>query len=379
MRTVIIGGSAFSTPNLMAFLRAKSSAADREVVLIGRSHDRLVGVANACRVLAAGDFAIETALMNTKQWARVLKGADNVIIQIRAGGFEARQFDEAFPNKYGLCGDEGLGVGGLSAGWRTWPVLAPILEAIATFCPAAFVILLTSPLGLLVRAALGQAHLRLVGICEVPWTTLLEISRSLGLAAQDLEADYLGTNHLGWLFRIRSGFEDLLDRLAEQKRSFPTDRILRTHQCFPTRYLRMHYEPATVLLEQISERPRRAEFLTILQRQCLRAFAGGVPSEIADAIEQRATPWYTHAVGPLLLALGGERVDAPFFLTVPNGSHAPFLEPEDVIECRHSCSRQGLVRSPLSSQAPAHVRETLSAFVEYERVATEAIIRSPRP
>jgi 6-phospho-beta-glucosidase len=376
MRIVIIGGSAFSTPNLLRFLHEKSFAANGEVVLVGRSRDKLEGVARACR-LVAGRFAIRTEPMD--EWARILSGADTVLIQIRVGGFEGRLSDETVPNKYGLCGDEGLGLGGLSAGWRTWPVLAPILEEIATFCPRAFVVLLTSPLSILVRAALRQMHLKLVGICELPWTTLKDLSSSLGLAANDVQADYLGSNHLGWFFHIRSGSQDLLDRLAEGKRSFPSDDLLRTHRCFPTRYLRMHYEPVTVLAEQISENPRRAEILSLLQQQSHRAFVEEGPNEIARTLKQRATPWYTHAVGPLLLALSGEPVDIPFFLSVPNRSYVSFLSAEAIIECRHSCSDGELVSSPLAGEVPQHIRETLSEFVEFEHVAAEAIVsRSAR-
>ena len=374
MRIVIIGGSSFSVPSLLKFLDSTKAPGKMEVVLASRSHERLAAVSRASHLLIRGDLEVRTELIGVNNWAKILDGADSVVIQIRVGGFEGRSFDEMFPNKYGLCGDEGLGASGLSVGWRTWPVLAPMLEAIAKFCPRAFVILLTSPLSPLVRASLKYADLNLLGICELPHTTLQELSRCLGLNDSEVEADYLGVNHLGWFFNIRSGSRDLLDELASAKRSFPTSQFLRTQRCFPTRYLRMHYEPDKVLAEQTSQKVPRAEVLSDVQKRSYDAYANGALSEIASALDTRATPWYTQAVGPLLLALDGQQVEIPFFLSVRNGAYVPVLGPDDILECQHHWVEGRLLRSPLTGTPPKHVVDNLVPFVEFERAATEAIM-----
>jgi len=379
MRIAIIGGSSFSTPSLLKFLDSKRTPGKMEVVLASRSHERLAAVSRASHLLVRGDLEIRTEPTETNNWQKILDGADSVVIQIRVGGFDGRLFDETFPNRYGLCGDEGLGASGLSVGWRTWPVLAPMLEAIAKFCPRAFVILLTSPLSPLVRASLKHTDLNLVGICELPWTTLQELSHSLGLQTSEVQADYLGVNHLGWFFNIRSGSRDLWDELAAAKRSFPTSQFLRTQGCFPTRYLRMHYEPDKVLAEQTSQRAPRAEVLSDVQNRSYQAYRSGQLSEIVSALEGRATPWYTQAVGPLLLALGGQQVEIPFFLSGRNGAYVPFLAPDDIIECQHYWAEGGLLRSPLTSIPPKHVVENLVQFVQFGRVATEAIMSRSIP
>jgi 6-phospho-beta-glucosidase len=374
MRIVIIGGSSFSTPALFKFLGSQEVPERMEVVLAGRSRESLEAVCKASRALVRGKLEITTALTATNNWAKILEGADTVIIQVRVGGFEGRLFDETFPNKYGLCGDEGLGSGGISAGWRTWPVLALMLEAIAKFCPQAFVILLTSPLSLLVRASLKHTDLNLVGICELPWATLQELSRGLGLQASEIQADYLGVNHFGWFFNIRSRARDLFHDVAASERAFPTSQFLQSHGCFPTRYLRLHYQPQTVLAEQTSQKTPRAEALRNIQNRSYEAYRSGQLSEIGSALDARATPWYAQAVGPLLLAHGGQQVDIPFFLSTRNSTYVPVLAPDDIIECRHHWTNGGLQRSPLTTAPPRHVVENLAPIVEFERVATEAIV-----
>jgi len=379
VRIVIIGGGSFSTPKLLTFLDSqKTPGTALEVVLASRSRQRLEAVTRASRHLVRGDLEMRAEPISTDRWPQILGGANIVIVQIRVGGFEGRLFDETFPHKYGLCGDEGLGPSGLSAGWRTWPVLAPMLEAIATFCPRVFVILLTSPLGSLVRASLAYADLNLVGICELPWTTLQALGESVGLQSREIQADYLGVNHLGWFFNVRSQSRDLLDDLAGRVGSFPDGQFLRTHRCFPTRYLRLHYEADTVLAEQTSQTPR-AELLGDIQKRSYQAYATEGTSEIAVAVEARATPWYTDAVGPLLLAICGDRSDIPFFLSVRNRAYVSFLAPDDIIESPHGWGPEGLVRSRLRDSVPAHVVECLRPFVQFERVATEAIVARSIP
>jgi len=376
MKIVIIGGSAFSTPELIRFLNSNKESGRMEVVLSSRSMRRLEAVKRAAMLAGPGDIQIEVEDIRQNTWPRILEGTDCVLIQIRVGGYDARCFDESFPHKYGVCGDEGLGPGGLSAGWRTWPVIANLLEAIVAFCPQAFVILMTSPLSLLVRASHKFAALNLVGICELPWTTLQDLSRQVGLPNGSLDADYIGVNHLGWFFNFRSGSDCLNDEIAStiHEDAFPSRNFLRAHGCFPTRYLRMHYERERVFSEQLSQQTSRAEILAKLQDRAYSAYSHGTETEVAEILKTRRALWYAHAIGPLILALDGKSTAIPFFLSVRNVSCSDLVEADDVVECRHHWVARELVRTPLASSPPQHLAETLLAFVLFERAAAEAIM-----
>jgi 6-phospho-beta-glucosidase len=376
VKIAIIGGSAFSTPSLINFLKQEKFPGRLDVVLASRSQRKLDAVTNAAKLLATSNIVIKGIEIRSDTWERVLVGADCILIQIRVGGYEGRRFDETFPHKYGLCGDEGLGVGGLSAGWRTWPILSEILDAIAKFSPHAFVVLLTSPLGLLMRASLAHTNLKVVGICELPWTTLLKVRSLLEKQIHDVQADYFGINHLGWLFNIRSWSEDSISVLATRigENSFPSGAFLRAHHCLPIRYLRLHYEQAKVLTEQMSQEVPRSEALSNLQELAYGAYARGELTEVMSILERRATPWYSHAVGPLLIAMTGQPTDMPFFLSTPHGFYTPFLEPDDVVETAHRWMGGQLERSPLTGTVPEHVVEQLLPLIRFERTATEAVM-----
>jgi len=376
MKIAVIGGSAFSIPELLRFLSGNKGSGQIEVVLASRSIKKLEAAKRASMLAGHGDIEVEVESIQRSSWTRVLEGTDCVLIQIRVGGYVGRCFDESFPHKYGVCGDEGLGPGGLSAGWRTWPVIADVLEAVVTFCPQAFVILMTSPLSLLVRASHNFAALKLVGICELPWTTLRDLRQQVGLQNGAFDADYLGVNHLGWFFNFHAGSDCLNDLVARKihEDSFPSRGLLLASGCFPTRYLRMHYEREKVFAEQVSQQTSRAEILRKLQDRAYRAYSTGSEAEVAQILGARPAPWYPHAVGPLILALDGKSTTIPFFLSVRNGSFADLLEPDDVVECRHHWVAGKLLRPRLMAVPPQHLAETLLSIVLFERVAAKAIM-----
>jgi 6-phospho-beta-glucosidase len=376
MKVAIIGGSSFSTPSLLRFLDQREDRDGIEVTLAGRSQQKLDAVTRAAELIVSENLQFRAREITGDTWGQILEGADCVLVQIRVGGFEGRLFDETFPHNFGMCGDEGLGVGGLAAGWRTWPVLTSILDAIAKFAPHTLVVMLTSPVGLLVRASLAHANLNVVGICELPWTTLQNLSRAANRHPTDLKADYFGLNHLGWFFNIRSGSVDLIDELANAagEDSFPTATFLRTHRCLPTPYLRLHYETKQVLAEQMSQAMPRAAILKNLRDEAYGVYAAGDAGDITSVLERRATPWYSQAVGPLLLAIAGQRTELPFFLSAPHGFASFLDEPTDVVETAYRCIDGQLLRLPLSGAVPEHIAQNVRPFVQFERTATEAIM-----
>ena len=89
MKIVVIGGSAFSTPELIRFLDSNKGSGRMDVVLTSRSLRRLEAVKRASMLTGPGDIQIELEVIRQDTWRRILKGADCVLIQIRVGGYEA--------------------------------------------------------------------------------------------------------------------------------------------------------------------------------------------------------------------------------------------------------------------------------------------------
>jgi 6-phospho-beta-glucosidase len=378
MKLVIVGGSAHSTPNLFAHAPLREAADDLEVVLVGRSGERLAAVARAIRSLGdAHPFHVACERIDSETGVTALRGADVVLCQARYGGYEARSSDETFPLKYGMCGDEGLGVGGLAAAWRAWPPLRATLASVRRECPEARVILMTSPVGILTRCALAaQPDLWIAGICELPWTTLREACACAGADARDAAFDYAGVNHIGWLWDVSASGLDVMARYAAARAAsagFPERELIDRLHAIPLKYLAMHYDVRSVLLAQRSAARPRGEILAELRDHAYDLYEHGDARAIAAMMTIRPTPWYEHAIAPLIAGYAGLPSSIPYFLTVRNAGHAAEFDADDVLEIPHRMADRALRPFARTAAIPAHIRAALEPFVSYERAAADAV------
>jgi 6-phospho-beta-glucosidase len=377
MKAVVVGGSAQSTPALWSHVN--SQAEDLHMVLMGRDPVRLQAICRACRLLSETTAnTLEYRTLDDEGAWKGLEDASVFIIQIRNGGYAGRAMDETLPLHYAVCGDEGLGPGGLAAGIRNWRSIQPLLKQIARTAPGAQVLLVSSPVSLLVRAATRVfPRLRIAGICELPWTTLLEIGAAVGVPANSLQFDYLGVNHLGWFYRLEVDGQDVIQRyktLRTPGNGFPSAALIEACGGVPLSYLKLHYErPASIDAQRQSARSR-GEVLGELSKQAFEIYATGTRDDIEQALRRRPCPWYSHAIAPFIAFMAGRLPRLPFFLSVPNCGLDSQFEPDDIVECAHAAEAGGLRRLPLRTPVPFQIRTLLTEFVRYERVAADALL-----
>lgn len=379
MKVVVLGGSSPSTPVLFRRLGARSKMPHLEFCLVGRSHGHLVSVLRAVRTLVGkAPILLQSSSFAPAEIVSALRGADLVLVQVRFGGYEGRNFDETFPLRYGLCGDESLGPGGLSAAWRAWPAMHNLLTTVASVCPDATILMLSSPVGIFVGAARHMfPALRIYGICELPWTTLQDVSALLNADPTGIDFDYLGVNHVGWFYRMEFEGRDLLLEYESQDSSgerWPSSQLVASCRGFPTKYLRLHYNQQQVLQEQRERRVSRAEILKEISLESYRVFRSGGEHAILTTLERRPAPWYDHAVVPFLLSLAGVPSTIPYFLTGPGWLTDAAFDSQDLLEFP-ICINLGKFR-PKSCRKPppSHILDTVKAFVAYERKAARAVV-----
>jgi 6-phospho-beta-glucosidase len=368
MIVTILGGSAFSTPSLINWLASqelsRSAGTGRRFLspalqqvpditfrLAGRTSEHLAAVARASRLLAKRT-PIVIEQFERYAWDEALQDADIVLIQVRVGGFAAREFDETFPLSYGIPGDEGLGPGGLSAALRNWPVVRDILYRVRRHAPRSLPILLTSPGSLLARlAALHFADFPVYSICELPFTTLDEICRASFKETCQVDFSYAGVNHLGWLYRVSYRGDDLIETYREQHRQSWFYPLMREYGAVPLKYFQLHLHSQRVTASQ-----SRARQLATVQQHAFSIFHTGDAKEIRQALHVRRTPWYTEAVGPLLLQL-----DRPFFLSTSDF--------EGNVSERAYSFQNGKFHPLPNMDPPEEIRQLNTRYIHYEEQA----------
>jgi len=357
MKIVVLGGSAHSTPALWSYLVNEARLKGLNVVLVGRDNVRLNAVTRASGLLGNSvNNSLASAVISDEGGWQFLEDADVILIQIRNGGYAARACDETFPLRYGLVGDEGLGAGGLCAAIRNWKAIAPALEYISVFAPGALVLMMSSPVGLLVRASASRfPQLNIAGICELPWTTLTDTCRAAGVHPYEVHFDYFGINHLGWFYNV-----------TQNGRSVAS--------VVPLKYLLLHEQRNTAVEEQRQAARPRAVELEEISRRAFEVYNTGDEDQVRQAAQVRRTPWYEHAVGPLVAALTGADIRTVFFLSVRNNVFDSDYREDDILEFAYIAKSGTLERVPRMKRVPLEMRVKLTAFVEYERSAVWAVL-----
>ena len=367
----VIGGGAFA-PRLCEALARSVDLPEVELRLWARRADRVRVLAeHGARRLAA--LRPGWTLQGADSLEAALADSTIVVLLVRVGGLEARAWDETFPRRFGLAGDEGLGAGGIANAWRTLPELRRIGQAIRCAAPAARVINLMAPLGVTTRLLLEQG-LDAVGLCDLPLLTIESWLAATGHARSDASWRYGGLNHLGWFWNVRAAGEDVLRRLAASSPGSPGAQpldppTLERFHAAPLRYFYQVFDTDAGRRLGLERPPDRAQRLGELTETLLRRFSESPGARVTEE-EARPTPWLDRVVAPVVSSLlGGPPHEG--FVNLRNGTLLPELPSALVVEVAATFSPGG-ARPVAPGPLPDPVAGFLRAMARAETLTFQA-------
>jgi 6-phospho-beta-glucosidase len=378
IRLTILGGSGVATPEVVRALAGVSDRPSVEIVLHGRTEEKLERVAEACQRLAA-PASPSLRVRHTTDLAEGLEGADYVLNQIRVGGYPARQQDETFPQAFGIPGEETFGPGGMSNARRTIPVVLEACRVIERVAPEALLINLTNPSSFIQYAITRYTQVKVVGVCDSPVGLARWIAAALEAPLQELWVGYVGMHHFGWVTEVRWHGRDVMPELlarAERVPGLPVDAdLVRAIGAIPTSYFKYYYHSDRMLARQKGQRTR-AEQLMDLERQMLADYERPAAAGAPESLDARGAHWYEDIVVPVLLAHAGD-TRAVFIVNVVNGETLPWMPPEAIIEVPAVVTRQGMI--PLEpAKASADLQAMLRRNAAGEMLWVEAVVEGSR-
>jgi 6-phospho-beta-glucosidase len=369
----VFGGSSVATPELIDAL-GEDPELDVDVVLHGRSADKLRAVAAVCEGIAGNGVRVRA----TTDLEAALAGAHIVLNQIRAGGFRARLFDETFPREFGLPGEETMGPGGFANAWRTVPAVLDLARAVERISPEAWVINLTNPSSVVQLALHRATSLRVLGVCDSPAAMVEHIAALLQLPPRQIAVEYVGMHHFGWITHVhhrgRDRIADVLAQVAALPWTAAPPELVQAIGAVPHPYLNYVLVPRTMLQRQQEHRPR-AETLLELEETLVkeyRRYAAERRSGIPEAARRRNAIWYRKIIIPVIRAL---TIGPPgaHIVNFRNGAIIPWLPADTVIEGCALVSREGpqpmAPRGPVPADAVAQIQRNSA----YESLLVDAI------
>jgi 6-phospho-beta-glucosidase len=223
LKVAIVGGGGFRVPMLVEALDVEALEIGlEEIVLYDVDPDRLERmrmVVSGMRETSRGQADL-ARVRATGRLADAVDGAGAVLVAIRVGGTIGRIADEEVPLELGVLGQETVGPGGIAFAIRTIPVLRSIAEEVAAVAPSAWFLNFTNPAGMVTQSLRPILGDRAVGICDSPSTVCRRAANASGRSIDQVDIDYAGLNHLGWIVGMRDpdGHDILTELLADDER-----------------------------------------------------------------------------------------------------------------------------------------------------------------
>src|SRR6266498_549360 len=381
LKIAVVGGGSTYTPELVqGFATRQDRLPVDELALFDVDAERLQVVGGlARRMLDRAGWSGRLLLLERREQA--LDGADFVVVQLRVGGQAMRLADETVPLEFGCIGQETTGPGGFAKALRTVPVVLELAEETARrAAPGAWLVDFTNPVGIVTQALLDHGR-RAIGLCNSAIGFQRSFAAELGVAADRVELEHVGLNHLSWLRAVRvDGVDRLPELLAEHAETIAAGlglpaALLRTLGAVPSYYLRYYYATGEVLEEQ-RRNPSRAEQVMAIERELLELYRDPALDTKPELLERRGGAFYSEAAAALIASLHAGTGDVQV-VDVRNHGALPDLPDDAVVEVPARIDRAGAHPLPLAPLAPVRLGLVQQAKA-YERLAVRAAVAGDR-
>ena len=408
MKIAIIGAAGVRTPLLIYGLSEVSRTVPiSEIAFWDIDSARLDAMGKISRAMAKRS-GLQTSLDVCSTPEKALDGASYVITSVRAGGIEARVKDETIALAHGLVGQETVGAGGFACAMRNLAVMLEYARLIERIAPKAVVVNFTNPVGIISQGLLNHTAVNVIGVCDTPLETFESIATALGKNPFELEFDYLGLNHLGWVRSVRTkAGKDLLPSILASpeliqkcyRHALFRPDFIQKLGLLPTEYLYFYYFPDIAYRNTKRTGQSRGEAISQMNRELFQRLSDAPESKLIEIYEnylreRNASYFSIEATGGKVRKEGQElysqfsgyeriaimvlqalNAQSPISipLTIRNNDALEDLQPSDAVElpCAVSCS--GVTPRP-AGHAPQAVKDLLQQVKEYERLTVEAAV-----
>lgn len=168
-------------------------------------------------VRISAHFGANLQVVKAESLAQALEGADVVIssIGVHGPGQSWHQLDVEAVAQLGIMQTTGDTVGptGISQGLRLIPLYIHLAREMERYCPNAWLLNHSNPMGPICRAVSKFTQIRVIGYCHNVAYALRNFAKFLNVNERDLDAVVAGINHQVWLLSLLHKGKDALPQL----------------------------------------------------------------------------------------------------------------------------------------------------------------------
>jgi 6-phospho-beta-glucosidase len=341
MKLAVIGGGSTYTPELIdGVIKRHSRLPITHIFLIDIEPTKLAIIAAfAKRMLAAAEIDIE--IETGTDLREGVRGASFVVSQFRVGTQAARHRDELLGRKYGLVGQETVGVGGFAKALRTIPVALNVARTIVEEAPNAILLNFTNPAGLITQTIIQEVpQLTTIGLCNVPWNTRIEVAEAMGVSSHEVNFDYIGLNHLSWIRGVEVNGKDRSLEAIKAFRGLTIDKAkpgdspawtqssIDLLQAIPNYYL-LYYYSEKEWIDYQSKNPTRASEVMKIEEILLEKFKDETLVTKPEELMQRGGAYYSDSAAELMADIHSDAGTTHIVNALNNGAVPGF--PDDAV------------------------------------------------
>lgn len=418
-KIAFLGGGGVRTPLVAFGINENAAVLDaEELVLFDVDIERANMTARLSReVIRRDGGTLRVRVAASAEEA--VDGSSFVLNSVRVGGIGTRAHDERASIACGYPGQETTGPGGIAMGQRTIPVAIAQARLVERIAPKAWIVNFTNPAGLITQAITQHSGAKVVGICDTPTEMLHRIATALDAPQSDVECEYVGLNHLGWVRKVTLHGKDVTDDILEsdamlsQLYSAPLfeHELIRALRLIPTEYLFFYYSRTRALENQRKQGSTRGDQIAqmnaaladrLLRLHAANDDAGALGAYIDylnlrsgsymklegegrsafedDAPEEdpfRAATGYHRIALDVMTALVSDTTHR-VIVNVRNAGAISEITHDDIVEATSAVGCDTITPMPVG-ELPEAVRGLVLATKAYERAAIEAALtRSER-
>lgn len=219
-RIVVVGGGSQYSIGLSESLidYAQDMLAGADVVLLDLHEEHLKVVQGYASDLAS-TTGVDISFEATTDRRAAFEGADFILTTFRPGSHREQLWDETIPPKYGLLGNETIGIGGIFMACRVVPLLREICADAQELCPQAWIINYTNPTQYVADAVRRLCDVRVISLCDGYLGMANYLAPLLNVSPEAITIYPVGTNHATWVMQFtvdgQDGYPLLRKRLGE--------------------------------------------------------------------------------------------------------------------------------------------------------------------